>query len=533
VKWQEDGISWADLPHMAKDEGVDVVLWTRTWNMPSKGTPFQVQLDALDGLHSSGIPTVGYHLDRWWGLDREHQIHDEPFFKCSVLATADGGHDEQWAEAGIRHWWFPPGVLGSEARRQGRWREDLAVDVAFVGSWQQYHHEWPHRMQLISWLRAQFERHGRLRLYGAPGQAVRGQLLADVYASAKVVVGDSCLAGDITKYYSDRVPETLGRGGFLLHPWVVGLDEQYRPDGHLVTWEAGDFPTLRRLIDHYCAEDEERERIAAAGRAHVLTHHTYEHRMQTLFDRLHTEGILAPPDGATGRRRYWDSSGRSAVADLRVGSDDALVWNEVWRLPTYDLTDDAVRGRPVIDLGANVGAFSVWAALAGASDVIAVEPVEANRVALEGNLAANLVADRVTVLDGAAWTESGWLTATVVEAGASSYVRETATEGTVRTWSLDDLLLATSAERSWTRAVVKLDIEGAEGRVIAGLTRWDLVERIVMEFHGAGINPAAGQALDLTVERFGQMVATMASHGRVEVNGRPEVGGLLTWRRYE
>jgi hypothetical protein len=66
VTFQEDACNWATLAADAESEGCEAVLWTRTWSVP--GNP---QHAALDGLRAAGIPTVGYHLDRWWGLDRE------------------------------------------------------------------------------------------------------------------------------------------------------------------------------------------------------------------------------------------------------------------------------------------------------------------------------------------------------------------------------------------------------------------------------------------------------------------------------
>ena len=41
-------------------------------------------------LREKGRPIVAFHLDRWWDLNREHQIVDEPYFRCSLVVTADG-----------------------------------------------------------------------------------------------------------------------------------------------------------------------------------------------------------------------------------------------------------------------------------------------------------------------------------------------------------------------------------------------------------------------------------------------------------
>lgn len=282
----------------------DVVLWTRTgWDWPAAcgwphGEAITRQRTMLDVASARGVPTVGFHLDRWWGLNREGQVHDEPFFRADLVVTADGGHDRQWADAGVNHHWMPPAVSRGECA-PGRFRRAYASEVAFVGSWRPgYHAEWKHRPHLIEWL----ERHyrGRVKFWPAPNQpAVRGAALRDLYASVKVLVGDSCLAGDrytdgqpVARYWSDRIPETLGRGGYLLHPRVEGLDEHFTPGAHLDVWSLDDWSGLAEAIDGALGDDEHRRRVAGAGRAHVLAHHTYERRMEQLVEVMRDRGLL-------------------------------------------------------------------------------------------------------------------------------------------------------------------------------------------------------------------------------------------------
>lgn len=260
----------------------DWVLWTRTgWDPP---IPADEQNALLTAAAAAGVPTVGYHLDRWWGLGRQPQVFSEPFFSCSVMFTADGGHQQEFAAASVNHYWMPPGVSEFECR-PGTPRPEFASDVAFVGSWRPgYHTEWKHRPALIRWL----ERSGLdVNFWPQPGApAVRGDDLRDLYASVKVLIGDSCLAGDATHYWSDRIPETVGRGGFLLHPEVEGLAEHFTPGEHLDTWPLGDFDALGAKIAYYLDRDYERHRITEAGRAHVLASHTYTVRMRQVADHL-------------------------------------------------------------------------------------------------------------------------------------------------------------------------------------------------------------------------------------------------------
>lgn len=271
--------------------GSDVFLWTQTYGLALSAGSLEERLGMLEKLRANGIPSVGYHLDRWWGLARQDQVDTEAFFRVDLLCTADGGHDAEWAGLGINHRWFPPGVSALECD-PGQYRSEMASEVAFVGSWQGgYHPEWSHRPALVEFLRSRYGH--RVRFWPEADQpAVRGPMLRDLYASVRVLVGDSCLVGSPSRYWSDRIPETLGRGGYLLHPRVDGLEDHYENGRHLRLWSLGDWDELDCLIDCALRDEEARYRIAQEGRAHVLAHHTYEVRMRQLVDLLGSEGLV-------------------------------------------------------------------------------------------------------------------------------------------------------------------------------------------------------------------------------------------------
>jgi len=292
---QEGEVRAVDVVKHAAAFDADLFLWTQTYGLAETGGTNVERLRMLDDL--AGIPTVGVHLDRFWGLAREPQVTEQAFFRVGLLFTADGGHDEQWADVGINHRWLPPAVSEFECVDLPDPDPDYPFQVAFVGNHTGgYHREWRHRRDLIRWLR---RRYGpRLDLVPRRGEGgMRGQELARLYRSVPVVVGDSCLVGDrgrtlAGRYWSDRIPETVGRGGFLLHPAVEGLDWHFTDGQHLRTWDVGDWDRLGGLIDHYLADVEGRDEIRAAGRAHVLQHHTYTVRVGQIVDALVDEGML-------------------------------------------------------------------------------------------------------------------------------------------------------------------------------------------------------------------------------------------------
>jgi hypothetical protein len=270
----------------------DMFLFTRTWGAT-------VTADHLSWLRVQGIPSVSYHLDFYVGLARggagdpksSVNIGLDPFWTTDWVFSADGDplSQEFFERKGIRHRWLPPGVVADECYISAE--RKLSYDVVFVGS-RRYHQEWGYRPELIGWLERTYG--PMFRWFGRPGEPVRGYSLNALYGSTRVVVGDSCNPGyKHSRYWSDRIPETLGRGGFLVHPRVEGMvDEGFVGGDTLCTYKFGDFDGLKDRIDHYLTHDAEREQIRRAGHEHVKAHHTYTHRLSQMLDMLRAEGAL-------------------------------------------------------------------------------------------------------------------------------------------------------------------------------------------------------------------------------------------------
>lgn len=279
----QEGIPAHEVPALVA--GCDVFLHTQTYGYAVTSGLLADRFEASQEIADMGIPRVFFHLDRWWGLARADQLGIEPWSRYELVVTADGGHEQEWKSLGINHHWMPPAVFHGEAR-DGRHRP--RCDVIFVGSWRNYGHpEWePYRLEMLdkvrSWYGSRFQCWPRAR-------AVRGMALNDLYGSAKVAIGDSCLAGSPERYWSDRIPETLGRGGFLIHPAVKGL-ELVHP--YVPTYELGDWDRLRELLNFYVSFNDDREAERQVAAADVRTNHTYKNRMAELLDELYGRGLL-------------------------------------------------------------------------------------------------------------------------------------------------------------------------------------------------------------------------------------------------
>jgi hypothetical protein len=276
--FQEENLAgWSALLTAVKAKaGVDAVIWNVTPSLSAR-IPRELHREVQFRARTAGIPTIGFHLDRWWGLQRQADVYTHAFFQSEWVFTADG-HPQPWKEAGVNHEWLPPAVAPFHIGR-GHPLPQYQASITFVGSWRRYgHHEWSHRERLVRFLRTTYG--PAVTLWPEqPNRPLRGGDLASLYASVDIVVGDSCLVPDddgrpYTRFWSDRIPETLGRGGFLIHPWVEGLDDRY-----VVTWALEDWNGLKDRIDHYNSHPDEARARADAGMAYVAAWHTYDDRM--------------------------------------------------------------------------------------------------------------------------------------------------------------------------------------------------------------------------------------------------------------
>jgi FkbM family methyltransferase len=173
------------------------------------------------------------------------------------------------------------------------------------------------------------------------------------------------------------------------------------------------------------------------------------------------------------RERYITIRGTGV--HYRRSRADIQTIREVWLDETYRLPHVPSPG-PLVDLGANFGAASLWfASKYGLGPVVAVEPAPGNAGLLRRNLAASGV--EFDVIEAAVWDESG----TVAFDPGEDHNRGQAGSGqtTVASLTPDEVV-----RRIGRVAVLKIDIEGAEHRILAGDRSWlDRVECVILEFH--------------------------------------------------
>ena len=160
-------------------------------------------------------------------------------------------------------------------------------DASFVGSGQATH-RYPVLRAVAAVGRLQIRGHGwktapaDLPVVGGP---VYGDRLRQVIRGASISLGANSQPAQDTERasVSNRMWKVLGCGGFYLGRRVDDI-ESFAQDGLHCAWYR-DETHAAELTRHYLSHPEARDRIAQAGRAHALGHHTYAHRLALLLDR--------------------------------------------------------------------------------------------------------------------------------------------------------------------------------------------------------------------------------------------------------
>lgn len=281
VRLREAHATGEEILISSLDSDALIFIHTHGWQTPGKPLEEVFRL-----LKNVGKPVITYHLDLWLGLKRQNDLDSDPFYKSiSHFFTVDKLMSDWFNDhTEVKGHYLPAGVFKPECILL----EPIPVDydIIFVGS-KGYHPEWPYRPQLIQWLK---ETYGDRFLHvGGDGDTgtVRGLELNQIYANAKVSIGDTlCIGFNYPYYWSDRVYETLGRGGFLIHPEIEGMSDTLVGGEHLLYYQYGNFQQLKDGIDFGLNNSDIREDIRVKGHNHIKSHHTYTNRWQSIISEV-------------------------------------------------------------------------------------------------------------------------------------------------------------------------------------------------------------------------------------------------------
>ncbi|UCG42198.1 MAG: glycosyltransferase family 1 protein [candidate division WOR-3 bacterium] len=119
-------------------------------------------------------------------------------------------------------------------------------------------------------------------------EPVYGLKKTKIYNAAKIVLNIEIDEKQINAF-SQRVPEVLACGGFVITEWRKDLESTALKDGEsIVIYRSLD--EMVEKVDYYLRHVEERRRIAENGRRIVLNSLTYRHTAVPLIEQI--EGVL-------------------------------------------------------------------------------------------------------------------------------------------------------------------------------------------------------------------------------------------------
>ena len=294
----------------------------------------------LDGMNRLACPKAAYFIDSHNELERHLEM--APLF--DVVFVAQRAYIPAFRRAGHPSvHWLP---LACDPDVHAKHALPKVHDIGFVGTINGDLN--PRRVEMIELLKRHFPVHVERCFL---------EDMARVFSQSRIVL-NQCVKNDLNM----RVFEALSCGSMLLTDEADGLTEFFEDRKHLVVYrnEKELVDLARRYLDH----PEEREGIAAAGRAEVLARHTYGHRAGKILSVVE-EAAPAP----SGRRPRADAPG-----DGYPSKDMAS------RLPDYYsqerpeiLSLVPADAASILDVGCGEGALGASLLRRGAKRVVGIE----------------------------------------------------------------------------------------------------------------------------------------------------------------
>jgi FkbM family methyltransferase len=179
----------------------------------------------------------------------------------------------------------------------------------------------------------------------------------------------------------------------------------------------------------------------------------------------------------------WDKEEMTIEESLKfLNEQDPAMYREVIEANQYHLTKEKVKDRLVVDIGANIGAFSLYAAALGAKQVVSVEPISASYNTFLRNVHRMQLKNVTTHKRIIAEKDNEFLPVSLnSNAGANSMYNVSDNYEVVETTTFSQLMNQIAGHD----ILLKLDCEGGEYDVIMNAVEKDMVRinEIMLEIH--------------------------------------------------
>lgn len=176
------------------------------------------------------------------------------------------------------------------------------------------------------------------------------------------------------------------------------------------------------------------------------------------------------------------------------------------------------KGDTVIDIGANIGLFSLYATQNGASKVYAIEPLEGNRKAIERNFESNSL-KKPEIIKKAVTNKAGYAKLFIGNLDShGSTTKRTDGKSLTKTMKVktDTLENITKKYKIQKIDFLKIDCEGGEGTIMFSFSKRlaQITENIAIEYHNH-LSTISHQEIAQKLRRLGFKVKISPSNSNL------------------
>lgn len=260
----------------------DVVIFTKL-RIPNS-------MEFIRTMKSNNILTVSWFPDycnvgQWENTSfKMNDLRNCPIANSDLVLIPDNTNTTKWKALGVNQRCVRQAIY-DECCYKGIKTKHFDADILFVGSINNGLYKY--RIKLIDFLKTTYG--NKFIHYGMSNDMhLRGNDLNNAIASVKIIIGDSVYAPE---YWSNRIYETIGRGGFCIHSSTSGLDKEYEVGKHFDIYTTNDLNNLKEKIDYYLKEDDLRNTISNAGMEYTKQNHTLLNRSKQVIDIISKEKL--------------------------------------------------------------------------------------------------------------------------------------------------------------------------------------------------------------------------------------------------